>query len=167
MKNVVYKIENLKSSHFYIGSAEDFKARRRGHLHQLRKGKHHSPYLQRAFNKYGEDWLQFTVIEHSIADSKLLEGEQYYIDTLKPQYNIAKVAGSRKGCKMSAESLKRMADDRRGKSIHTVESRAAIAEAKKGNTYGAGNQNKRKVTPEIIQQVAELRASGLGCRKPL
>lgn len=37
--------------------------------------------------------------------------EQYYIDTLKPEYNICKIAGSSLGVKHSAESNKKKSDN--------------------------------------------------------
>lgn len=40
--------------------------------------------------------------------SKLIEREQYYIDLLKPEYNILKIAGSRLGSKHSEEAKARM-----------------------------------------------------------
>ena len=46
----------------YIGSARSFRERWQKHLKDLRNGKHHSPGLQHAFNKYGESALRFDKI---------------------------------------------------------------------------------------------------------
>jgi group I intron endonuclease len=54
--------------------------------------------MQNIFNKYGEDCFTFSTIE--LCDvSSLIEKEQYYIDTLKPDINICKVAGATYGNK--------------------------------------------------------------------
>jgi group I intron endonuclease len=37
--------------------------------------------------------------------STVIEREQYYLDKLKPEYNILKIAGSRLGCKHSSETI--------------------------------------------------------------
>src|ERR1700757_2872980 len=77
----------------YIGSAISFSNRWRLHRHHLRKGRHHSRALQRAWNKYGEMAIVFEKIALCpITD--LLAIEQAAIDRLKPAYNICLKAGS-------------------------------------------------------------------------
>lgn len=51
----VYKITNLSSGRFYIGSAQDIYKRRHRHFRALRAGTHHNIFLQRVYNKYGEE----------------------------------------------------------------------------------------------------------------
>ena len=46
-------------------------------------------YLQRAYNKYGKDAFSFEIIEICTFDSLLLR-EQFYLDTLNPEFNIGK-----------------------------------------------------------------------------
>ena len=52
-KNVsgVYKILNITTDQIYVGSCVNFQKRIYGHLHALRKKKHHSYKLQKDFNK--------------------------------------------------------------------------------------------------------------------
>lgn len=95
----IYKIENTITKDFYIGSAVDYNYRRWLHLHRLRKGKHHSPILQNSFKKYGEGAFLFSIVEEVLDKEKLIEREQYYIDTLNPRYNICRIAGSALGYK--------------------------------------------------------------------
>lgn len=82
----------------------------------------------------------------NIVISPPLEGEQHYIDLLKPEYNILKKAGSSLGFKHSEETLKKLsaaqkAIDRLGKNHpmfgkkHTEESLAKISDAKKGEKH--------------------------------
>ena len=51
----VYKITNLSSGRFYIGSAQNIYKRKQRHFKTLRSNSHHNIFLQRVFNKYGED----------------------------------------------------------------------------------------------------------------
>ena len=57
----------------------------------------------------------------------VIEREQYYIDTLKPEYNILKTAGSLKGFKHS-EATKRLISETNKNSIVLEEVRLKIAE---------------------------------------
>ena len=88
----IYAIKNTVNGNTYIGSAKQFARRWRQHLHLLRKGRHHSPYLQAAWNKYGEASFSFDIVATCELED-LIAQEQHYIDTLKPVYNISAVAG--------------------------------------------------------------------------
>jgi hypothetical protein len=62
MNTGIYCIFNKITKKRYIGSASGkhgFRARWRNHKWRLRNGKHHSLYLQNAWNKYGEDSFEF------------------------------------------------------------------------------------------------------------
>jgi len=51
----VYEIRHIDSGKKYIGSARDIRRRLKEHRHNLRHGAHFNAYLQRAWNKHGED----------------------------------------------------------------------------------------------------------------
>ena len=126
---VIYQILNIKNNHSYIGSSDQFVRRQKAHRNDLRKVKHHSRYLQRAWNKYGED--QFTVIIlETVLFRELLEvREQYWIDKLKPQYNMAKcVSASMTGQRHTEESKKKMSLTRLGRKFSPIH-RKRIKEA--------------------------------------
>ena len=110
MKNTVYTITNVINGKLYIGSSINYKKRKLKHLCHLRSGKHHSPILQTAYNKYGEESFIFNAIEHSIDPKNMLEREQHYIDTLKPYYNCSPTAGSPLGVKHTDEARKNMSN---------------------------------------------------------
>lgn len=67
--------------------------------------------LQRVYNKYGENSLRFGVLEEVLDFRDLIIREQYYIDLLKPAYNIVPKAGSRLGMRHSAESIKKISEN--------------------------------------------------------
>lgn len=86
----------------YIGSAVNLAKRRNQHLSALRRGAHYNALLQKAFNKYGESNIKFDVLVHC-ERQEVVAMEQHFIDTLKPRYNIALVAGSQLGIKRTPE----------------------------------------------------------------
>jgi group I intron endonuclease len=103
----VYQIE--LNNKIYVGSTvASFEHRWNIHLRKLRKGKG-SRYLQNAYNKYGEDALNFSILEVVKNKEDCIPKEQYYIDTLHPQYNISQTAGSCLGTKRTYEQKKRIA----------------------------------------------------------
>lgn len=107
MKNPgIYKIQSkINPTRIYIGSAINFRHRWNCHLSDLRLNKHHSIKLQRHYNLCGESDLVFIIIEPCLPIF-LITREQFYIDTLKPYFNINKVAGSVLGLKHSDELKK-------------------------------------------------------------
>lgn len=109
----IYCIENKINGKQYIGSTTTtFSTRLKNHLHYLKRGNHHSIILQRAFEKYGIDCFSIKLVEFAdIKDSKTIKTrEQYYLDTLKPEYNILPNAESFSGYKHSEELKKKQVD---------------------------------------------------------
>lgn len=85
----VYCITNTITNKKYIGSSKNIYSRVKLHLSHLRKNKHHSPYLQNTFNKYGEDSFVTTIIEICENNVKTLRKlEKTKIDELKPEFNV-------------------------------------------------------------------------------
>lgn len=58
----VYRIVNIENNKEYIGSTNNFDKRKKSHLYNLKRNKHHCRYLQYAFNKSGESNFQFEII---------------------------------------------------------------------------------------------------------
>lgn len=110
----IYKIQSkYKPERKYIGSAVDYNDRKRCHLKDLRANKHHSPKLQRHYNKYGEDDLMFDlIIECSKCD--LLIYEQFFLDAYNPFFNTCKIAGNTSGVKASLETRKKQSIAHKG-----------------------------------------------------
>jgi len=85
----IYAIINITNNHCYVGQSKDIRARWKGHRGGLRRGNHGNMYLQNAWNFYKEQSFKFTVLEtcdYSDLDYK----EQYWIERLEPEYNIAR-----------------------------------------------------------------------------
>lgn len=113
MKSGIYCIKNKLNNKLYVGSTINFDKRKREHYSYLRRGTHHSTYLQRSFNKYGEINFEFFILE-TCESEKLLIREQHYIDVLSPRYNICKIAGNSLGVKRSEETKKKLSDVHKG-----------------------------------------------------
>jgi group I intron endonuclease len=80
MKNVIYKIRNIINNKFYVGSTVNSRVRFQTHRRNLRAGKHQSPHMQAAWNKYGEDCFKFEIIEIVECSENLLAAEQKWLD---------------------------------------------------------------------------------------
>ena len=63
--------------------------------------------INKALIKYGYSNFSIEILEYC-EPSLVISREQYYIDLLKPEYNLLKVAGSRLGYKHTEESRLRM-----------------------------------------------------------
>jgi group I intron endonuclease len=100
---VIYKITNTLNNDFYIGSTQNFIKRYYTHINHIRTNKQSCTKLIRAINKYGENNFKFEIIEECQKDQIIIR-EQYYLDTLLPQYNIAKIAGSNVGIKRTRDT---------------------------------------------------------------
>ena len=63
-KSGIYCIENIITNKKYIGQSIDVNERWRKHISELNHNYHHNDYLQKAWNKYGEDSFKFYVLEY-------------------------------------------------------------------------------------------------------
>lgn len=62
MKSGIYKITCISNGLCYIGQSKDVLKRIKGHVSDLRKGRHHNKRLQRSYNKYGANNFAFRVV---------------------------------------------------------------------------------------------------------
>ena len=110
----IYKIACIVTGKFYIGSTSNLYDRRKSHLSKLRRNEHGNPKLQAAWNKYGEASFTYDVLE-LVLPMSLTAREQYWIDKLKPLFNLASVAGSRLGIKDSPETREKIRQSKLGR----------------------------------------------------
>lgn len=80
MKKGIYIITNKVNGKVYIGQTKKLGQRYSGHLYRINRKEHHNELLQRAFEKYGSDNFEYSVLEEVIEDSFLDEREKYWID---------------------------------------------------------------------------------------
>ena len=84
----IYMLTNLISGKRYIGSSKNLRQRLWEHRSLLRHNKHVNRHLQNAWNKYGEDNFEYSIIEYCNEENRI-EREQFYVNKLKPEYNIS------------------------------------------------------------------------------
>lgn len=78
----VYQIKNKITKRIYIGSTTvSFRKRFNNHLWYLRKNNHKNIYLQRSFNKHGENNFEFSILQVCKKED-CLKVEQEFIDKL-------------------------------------------------------------------------------------
>lgn len=82
----IYQILCSVSGKSYVGSSRRIYQRWFQHRQDLRKSKHHSPRLQLAWSKHGEDAFAFSVLEECSID-ELFVREQFHLDMKKRDYN--------------------------------------------------------------------------------
>jgi group I intron endonuclease len=117
----VYQIRNIVNNKRYIGSTICIHDRWREHQRALKENRHHSLPLQRAWNKHGENFFVFEILEivlqgllsKSEFKAPLLAREQYHKDLYKSYnrkfgYDICKIAGSCLGITRSKETRRKM-----------------------------------------------------------
>jgi len=129
---IIYQIRNKINGKFYAGSTIGFSQRRKAHLDMLKKKKHHSDILQRAWNKYGEDSFEFIILEeHPNINIRVLHSdyEQPWIN--KAHYNVAPFAG---GGPQSIETRAKMSRSQRGRK-HSPETKQKISDAHTGKKH--------------------------------
>ena len=83
----IYCILNTNNHHCYVGKSKCLGDRKKQHFLDLRKDRHFNRYLQNAFNLY-KSGFTFIVLEYVINCTELDEKEQYWMERLKPEYNM-------------------------------------------------------------------------------
>lgn len=79
MDSGIYCILNTKTHKRYIGQTNNFKKRWGIHLSTLNNNKHDNSYLQKSWNKYGENSFEFKIMEYVPVDYLDIR-EQWWMD---------------------------------------------------------------------------------------
>ena len=150
----IYEILCKPNSKVYIGSAVWLAKRKRHHREALLAGTHYNKYLQKAWNKYGPTAFVFSVLEYCEKE-RLIEREQYYIDTLQAAdhgygFNLQPKAYSNLGMIMSEESRLKLSAAKKGRpcSLSSIQIEQ-LRERMRGNLFSVG----MKHTPETRERM--------------
>lgn len=138
----IYEIRNKITGEFYIGSAVDHKRRRKDHLNRLKRGTHHSRYLQNAWNKYGPEAFEFNVLLEKVDLESLYSIENERIATLKPHYNMMIDVFSHLGMKRTEETKNKISRALTGRKL-SPEHREACRVGVTGTKQSAETIRKR------------------------
>jgi group I intron endonuclease len=145
----IYCIKNIENNKQYIGSSVNIISRWYGHKTKLRYNKHENKYLQRSWNKYGENAFIFEIIEETNKED-MKEKESYYIQLYKTLdrndgYNMCKDPfHSRLGLTNSETHNRRIGKANKGRKFSQD-----IIEANRLRNIG------RKHTEETIKKMSE------------
>lgn len=163
----VYAIINTVNGKRYVGSStRSIRNRWRQHRLTLKANCHDNGYLQRAWNKYGEQVFDWQVLENCEPE-QCLAREQFWIDELRSVkgpagYNICPTAGNSRGTKHTEETKRRMSALKRGKSQspEAIENRRIATTGLKRSlatreTMRKSQIEKYKNCPEVIEKIRE------------
>lgn len=156
----IYRIVHLLTGREYVGQARNIDQRWKGHLSRLKGGRHHARHLQYAWRKYGGVAFAFEVIE--LCDlASLDEREQYWIDTRKPVFNTAPIAGSPCGMVASAETRAKISQAGLGRK-HSEETKAKIRAAHIGRKHSDETRAKMRGRIKSADEISRMRAKLIG-----
>lgn len=137
----IYKITNTITGDFYIGSSCNIGKRLHTHRRALFNNTHHSLHLQRAWNKYGEQAFDFTILLLCNIENKL-HFEQGFLNLFRPTYNMAKdVAAPMQGRPCSEEAKCKISKAHTGK-VLSAEHKRKISKTKQGRHYTEETKHK-------------------------
>lgn len=140
MSSGIYQIRNLVNNRIYIGSSKRLEHRKETHFSDLKLNRHHSRYLQRAYNKYREENFVFEILI-TCDPSMLIWYEQQFLDQWKPEYNINPNAKNCLGRKFTAETINKLRESHMGHK-HTDEQKIKFSLARKGHTVSEETRKK-------------------------
>lgn len=83
----IIKITNLVNEHIYIGYSFNVESRIIIIKSELKGGRHPNKQLQSDWDRLGENYFTIEVIEEC-PEIELVNRKQYYMDLLKPTYNV-------------------------------------------------------------------------------
>lgn len=154
MESGIYRIKNIITGECYVGSALNIERRWREHKRQFKKNSHSNIHMQRSYNKYGADAFVYNVLDYC---ENVLEREQMFIDSGAFSYNLCKVAGSKAGCKASAETKAKISAAGKGR-VFSAETKAKISAALKNQVISEETKAKMSAAKKGKKCSAEHKA---------
>lgn len=166
--------KHLENGKIYVGSAKNISLRLKAYYNVYHLARVANMHIHRALLKYGYSAFSLSVLEYCSEDN-LIQREQYYLDTLKPEYNICTTAGSTLGKLHSWEAKDKISRTKKGTNLaeansfhgqtHTEESRKRMTEAKLGKTLSVDTIEKLRVA-QAGKKFTEEHKSNLSAAQP-
>lgn len=170
-KSGIYKITNTVTGKIYVGKSVDLKQRWHSHKSYLRSGTHCNEYLQRSWDKYGEESFVFEIIEYCPVEN-IEQREIYWINTLDSYKNGYNLTIGGEGCVgriPTQEHRERLRQSNIGKQCrcgwkHTEEAKTKISQRAKGRILSEehkqilfASRKGKPISEEHKQQIREYR----------
>lgn len=151
----VYAVVNTESSKVYVGSTVNLEKRWSQHRTALRRGVHHNPHLQAAWEYYGATAFEYGILEYLEDPEELYLAEQFWVDIYQEEnaglYNTATIGPAPMlGRSHTSETKRKMGWARRNVSEET---RRRLARASTGNTRALGYKH----TDEARRRMSRMR----------
>jgi group I intron endonuclease len=138
----VYKWRNNVTNKEYVGSSSNLVSRLYSYYSLNHLAKQSSSLVCKALLKYGHSMFSLEILEYC-KPSEVIIREQYYIDFLKPEYNILSIAGSSYG-RLRLEETKLKIKKARLGSTQLRETKDKIAASLLGRKHSAESLAKMK-----------------------
>lgn len=156
IEHYIYKITNKKTNKYYVGRTSELQKRFDRHLRELRGNKHHCIYLQRVWNKYGEQNFEFSIVEFGLSEEEAIKKEQDYLDNKRNEiYNVS--YASTGGDLLTNHPMKEQIIEKMTKSIRQRYENMTEEERKK--IYGHQGKNNpmygKKHSSEVIKKIKQ------------
>jgi len=165
-KSGIYRWNNLITGKSYVGSSINLGHRFSQYYSLAHLKKKELSIIYRAILKHGYTKFTLDILEYC-ESSLCISREQYYLDLLKPEYNICKIAGSRLGTKQSEETKIKIGIVQKGMhnhfygKMHTDETRKKIHLSLKSIVRG---NNKPRVATLETKLSMSLRCKGVNVK---
>lgn len=166
-KSGVYLIKNNENGRCYVGSSINISGRFYMYYSLYHITNRKDSTICKALLKYGYSKFSLEILEYC-DPSILIEREQYYLDVLKPQYNVLKVAGSSKGRKQTESAKLKISKSKTGvkpkpETLKSLREHLSILNKSKAFKVEVNNV----ITKEtIVYDSLPLAAASLGCSTP-
>lgn len=148
----IYLWFNNLTKDFYVGSSINLSRRISSYFNKsyLIHPKNKNMIICKSLNKYSHDNFSLVIIEYCDKD-KLIEREQFWIDNLKPTYNVLNTAYNSIGYKHSEESKNLMSELAKSRT-HIEETKSKIRDSLSGsNNPFFGKKHTEESILKIIQ----------------
>ena len=158
-KSGIYRWKNLVNGKSYVGSSVNLSRRFKSYYNRnyLSLSSAKTMLICKALLKYGHDNFSLEILEYC-DKSVILTREQYYLDTLQPEYNLLNLAGSTKGYKHSEETRLKLSLIKKGFK-HTQDTKDKIS---KNLIHSEETKQKLRSYRHPEQAIAKIRAFSLG-----
>lgn len=159
LKSGVYRWTNNVNGKSYIGSSQNLGIRLQEYYGKSLVNTKNS-LIYKAILKYGHENFTLEILEY--CDKNLIiEREQYYLDLLKPIYNILLVAGSPLGRKLPLDVRIKIGQSKLG-FIHSDETKALMSNLAKDRVFSDITRSRlrlaragKKLSLETITKMSE------------